>query len=378
MDNYFYKVIINKQFIQNDPMLTYVYGPIIGLETVNLYRLLIEDEKMQKDYQSGGFNISRIANLLQIKTNQILIARQKLEAIGLLNTLITKENESSVIFEIIEPLSWNRFKENIKKMNLFKEKVRIEEYDRTRYYLENNLETSSLINISSNFDEIYNEDNKLNNLNTFNFNPLYDAVFKKINILMIFTTKTKQLIINYSRNNDFSTIDLTNIILKSIFKINNNCQIDEKLLELNLEKFNKLSSLTVFKYNLKINRNAKIFLEEIAQQDYCFILHDYKTINSIQYLSSIQKKNLDESEYLIIKNLRENYCLPDFLINILIDYSIMRNNGRIVANYMEKIALTINRLKIEKAESFITHLRNNNNFKRFSTISSTTRVNWDE
>ena len=72
----------------------------------------------------------------------------------------------------------------------------------------------------------------------------------------------------------------------------------------------------------------------------------------------MQKHTLNDLELSMIKNLRANYNLPDFAINILIDYCVVINNGRVEPQYINKIALSINRLGLTSVNDIIIHLQN--------------------
>ena len=97
------------QNIGDNKVLTLLYQPLIGPVCISLYFTLlnqVEDGKLETEPASHYY----LMNLLDLNLSQIYEARQKLEAIGLMETYM-KENEDlrSFIYVMKPPLSPKHF-----------------------------------------------------------------------------------------------------------------------------------------------------------------------------------------------------------------------------------------------------------------------------
>ena len=110
---------------------------------------------------------------------------------------------------------------------------------------------------------------------------------------------------------------------------------------------------------IRVNRSVNLFTSTISDLDSQKIINDYKLINAEQYLYSIFKKNVSIFERKIIGILKEQYLLKDEVINVIIDFSLYKTNGRLNKKYIFKIAQTFNGLNINSCESAIEHFRKN-------------------
>lgn len=146
------------------------------------------------------------------------------------------------------------------------------------------------------------------------------------------------------------------------------------MVDLNIKKIIDVRNIAQFNQQLKINRNQKIFLQDADLKAFSYVIEDYKTLNSEQYLACIQKHALNELDKNLIIGLRQNYQMPDFVINILIDFSIFKNAGRIEPLYIHKIALTINRLNLTSIQAILKHLQVANQDHQKTSIQQHSKV----
>ena len=81
-------IVINKSIMNNDDrtILTMLYQPLIGPLAIMLYFSLWSDLD-RSELMSTEHTHHHLATNMQISLNEILDARKKLEAIGLLKTL---------------------------------------------------------------------------------------------------------------------------------------------------------------------------------------------------------------------------------------------------------------------------------------------------
>ena len=93
-----YKVF-NRAFIENraKDVLVSLYQPIIGVLAINLYLTLTNDlssDLIESDY----YPHQHLMGLMSITLDQIIEARKKLEAVGLLKTFFREDKINNYIY----------------------------------------------------------------------------------------------------------------------------------------------------------------------------------------------------------------------------------------------------------------------------------------
>ncbi len=354
-----YKVISDFEFYLNDKILNYLYVPMIGYDAVTLYRYLYSEISYAQTMGLASKPEREIVENLQWDYPKYTKNRNILEAIGLLSTYLDPYKQDNLIFYIKQAPSWADFKNNSQLIALFKKNTDILAYDRVRYLFEGNDQIRDYMDISCSFDACFG-DNELVKVTTFDFNLLYDTVFKIYKKIITISNSAKAMIETYFKTYELSFKEILNIVLQSIYRDEEGIFVEEKLLKNNFEKMVNTAKAINLNHTINVNRNHQIFMQDITDDTYEYVLSDYKTIRSEQYLSAISKAAPSKLLLNLIDILRNQYHLPDFVINVLMDYSVFKNAGRIEPNYIQKIAISINRLNITNIEQLITHLRNSN------------------
>lgn len=354
-----YKVISKFDFYLNDKILNFIYTHIIGYDAVLLYRFLYNEYQYDLIMGNTKKTQNRIIQCLDWDYNKYISAKNILEAIGLISTYLDNSKNDHIIFYLNQIPTWDEFKNNNKLMSLLRNNVDIVEFDRIKYLFEGNDILNNYSNISCTFESIYNNDDIIKMI-TFDFKKLYDTIFKLYKKLISISTSAKAMIESYYKTNSLTFNEILNIVLHSIYKDQDGIVVDEKILKMNFEKMVNTAKVISINNVINVNRNHKIFMKDISDENFEYVIADYKTINSEQYISSISKTPIDLLNKNLIEILRSQYNLPDFIINILVDYSVFKNAGRIEPNYIQKIAMSINRLNINSVEKILEHLRNSN------------------
>ena len=86
-------IVINKTIINESDrkLVTMLYQPIIGHTAVSMYFTLVDDLAKQ-EIMSEELTHHHLMTTMQLKLSDIVIAREKLEAAGLLKTYIKKSH----------------------------------------------------------------------------------------------------------------------------------------------------------------------------------------------------------------------------------------------------------------------------------------------
>ena len=351
-----YRIIKNIDFIFNNYLFNHLYSPIIKSDAVLLYNFLITDCDISNKINIFVNKISDLNKVLNFTEKQFSDAKKILEAIGLISSYVDITKYDTYHIKINNFKTWNDFKKDPKKVLLLKNAIGSNNFDKVKYAFEkNDFQLSLLSNINSTFESVFGNLD-INNINNIDFVHIYDSLLRMTNKLIVISDEDKKIIEYNFRTYDLTYNEVIKAIHSSIFFDSKQYLIDTYQLNNNflnlVEPSNQLKLNTI----VAINRNAKIFNEAFDLKGKEDILEDYKKYNSEQYLSLLQKQAIDSSDKLIINSLRKKFNLPDYLINVLLDFVIYKNKGKIIFDYIAKIANTINRLNITTVEETIKHL----------------------
>lgn len=368
--NYFdicmnYGTFINKNFL-ND-----LYLPIIGYLPIQIYNILISEYESKINSSIFTNTYNKLINKLKINQEELLHSFKLLESVSLISTYLDNSDLSTpkIIHFINEPLNFFNFIQNDNLNRLLKNKISDDEYTELKYKYNNNIIKSSYINVSKDISYLIDE----LNLDEFelDFNALYTYVSQKINNHFLFDEISKQKINYYYKKHNFTISQLGDCIYNSLMIEDNKYIISYNVLISKLE--NMLSNSIPKNINIitKINRKYDFFLNNVDSETYKMIYDDYVNNNSENYIISITKDEIGYEMSNLLKLLREKFFLSDEIINCIIDYSLFHNYGRLVPNYIKKIAKSINNLSFDSLKSVISYLRDVNiNKKPYQSLTS--------
>ena len=347
MCNLIFSIIKKHDFSIDYKSLYDLYTPIIGSDATNLYINLSNEYDKLLQIGIKFTDANSFLTSLNINDERFLEIRNMLEAIGLIKTYVDQNEPDNYYFELISPLSFEKFIDNQKYRHLLLNKIDQAGYEKLEYLYSNNVIPENLVNISASFEQVFNNQNQLKEIYQFNFERLYSALIADSHQTIILSTKVKQIIESFFSSYNLSTNDIQYCVHQSIVKNENNeFTVDENLLQLNLKKFVNFSkNVNVFE-QAKVNRNSQMFLEQIKEEEIEDVFNSYRNFNSEQYYSIIKKTPLTSEEIEIIQTLRTTYKIDDSLINLMIDYSLLKTRGILNKKYITKMAQTANNLNL--------------------------------
>ena len=104
--------VINKTVLKefDRKLITMLYQPIIGYTATSLYFTLIDDLD-KREVMSDDLTHHHLMSTMQLKLEKIVIARKKLEAVGLLRTYFKKDQASNnnYVYLLYSPMSASEF-----------------------------------------------------------------------------------------------------------------------------------------------------------------------------------------------------------------------------------------------------------------------------
>ncbi len=354
-------------------VLISLYEPIIGSTAVSLFLTLWQDLE-KGELISRDLNHHHLMVTLKKPLNEIEIARHALEAVGLLKTYLKKkENNNEYLYELYSPLSAYEFFNHPVLSTLLLNNVGEMEYKYlNEYYKKIIVNKKEYEEITSTMNETFksvtpyekeNEDirkrtkNNINIAESIDFEFLNDSLPKGLITERTFNKKVKELINQLAFVYNVDTMKMSDLIRMSISDIG---LIDkEKLIQVvrkNYE-FNTNGSLPTIVYrtqpeHLKAPKGDTSNLGKMIT-----VFENTKPYDFLRCKNKGAKPS--QRELKILELLAINYELPPGVINVLIDYAIRVNDGKLNQNYLEAIASTWKRKGIKTVPDAIEVLKKN-------------------
>ena len=354
--------VINKSIITSydKKIITMLYQPIIGYTAVSLYNTLLDDLE-KSNMMSEELTHHHLMNTMQLRLEDILISRKKLEAVGLIKTYMRKDNINQYVYLVYSPISANEFfnhpvlnvvlynnlgkKEYEKVKNYFKiPKVILKDYD----------------DITCSFDDVFtpvrgtaevNEDIITNNSNNISikkeidFNLLISGLSEYENI---FTDDVKELINTLSYIYNLDTLDMQGLIRNSI---NEKGLLDKNVLRKSCRdyyKFDNFGNLPTLIYTKQPEYLKK---PKGDNSKWAKMVYTFENISPYQLLKAKYKGGTPtDRDKKLIENLLVDQKLAPGVVNVLISYVLKVNNEQLSKNYVETLAGQWKRLNIETVE----------------------------
>lgn len=364
-------IVVNKSIITDydKKILDMLYLPIIGPIPIILYKFFLSDldklELISKEYTHH-----HLLTNMHITMSEIVNARKKLEAIGLLKTYFSEGSINNYIYELYSPISPSElFNHPILNIVLYNN-IGKNEYERlVNYFKMPKINTTNYQNITASFNEIFGsipltsyevindsirKYNKLKlNINSnFDFDFLISSLPKGIVDDKIFNKDTKELILNLSYIYDLDVMKMSNIIKSCI---------NERGL-INKEELRK-SSRNYYQFE---NGGLLPSLIDITQPEYLRkpigdssnrskIIYDFERISPKDLLKN-RNNSIEPSkrDLKLIEDLLIDFKLKPGVVNVLLDYTLKVNNKKLNRSFIETIAGQWQRLHIETVDEAMT------------------------
>ena len=360
-------VVINKSVINNEDrkILNMLYQPIIGPLPVMLYFSLWSDldklELISEEYTHHHL----VANM-HLTLDEIVFARKKLEAIGLLKTYYREENVNNYVYELYSPLSASEFLNHPILNIVLYNNVGKKEYEKiVNYFKIPRISLSSFKDITASFSDVFdsvpltsfeviNDDvRKKNilklNINTnFDFNFLVSSFPKNIDVNKILTKDNKELILNLSYIYDIDAMRMQDIIKGCLNERGTISKEELRKSCRNYYQFDHGGVLPSVTSSLQPEYLRKPIGDNSNRSK---MIYTFETTTPYEFLCS--KNNGSEPtkrDLRLIEDLMIDYSLKAGVVNVLIDYVLKTNNNKLTRSFVETIAGQWQRLKIETVE----------------------------
>ncbi len=358
--------VLNKSVINDSDkkIVTMLYQPIIGYTASSLYFSLIDDlDKLE--LLSDDLTHHHLMANMQLNLESIVIAREKLEAIGLLKTYVKKGSINHYVYLLYSPLTANEiFNHPILNIVLYNNLGK-EEYDKLiNYYKIPRINLKDYEDITSSFDDVFspvagkssivNNDIRKKSTNQLvlnskiDFNLLISSIPKSMVSDKCFKNDVKELIdsLSYTYNIDDQT--MISLVRDSI---NEKGQIDKTLLRKscrNYYQFEEAGRLPTLVYNKQPDYLKK---PEGDNSKWAKMVYTFENISPYDFLRAKYKGAEPTSRDLrLVEDLLIEQKLSPGVVNVLLAYVLKINNQKLNKNYIETIVGQWKRLNIETVE----------------------------
>ena len=359
-------IVVNKSVITelDKKIINMLYQPIIGYQAVALYLTLLSDLDKKEDVSVERTHYHLMTNM-QLKLDEILSSREKLEAIGLLKTYYKEDHINNYIYELYSPISPSEFINHpILGVILYNNLGKKEYIDVCNYFKVTKINTKDYKEITKRFDQVFStvsgrnlienddiKDKKTNKI-TLNHSVDMDLIISSIPSNMVspncFNNDIKELINSLSYTYNIDDISMQGIVRDSL---NEQGLIDKTLLRKNARasyEFEHIGKLPTLIYNVQPDYLKS---PEGDNSNWAKMVYVFENTTPYDYLKSKNGGVEPSSRDLkLIESLLADMELKPGVVNVLLSYVLKINDQKLNKNYIEAIAGQWKRLKIETVE----------------------------
>lgn len=358
--------VINKTVItdKDKKLISMLYQPIIGFAATALYFTLIDDLDKQEIISEDLTHHHLMANM-QLRLEDILIAREKLEAVGLLKTYMKKDNINQYVYLLFSPLCANDFFNHPILNVVLYNNLGKKEYEKAlNYFKVPRISLRDYEDITCSFDEVFssvqgtltelNEDITKRDSNNIlinkgiDFNMIISSIPSSQLNEKCFNEETRELINNLSFIYNLSSLDMQGIIRNSL---NEKGMVDKTILRKSCRdyyQFENAGNLPTLIYNKQPEYLKK---PKGDNSKWAKMVYTFENITPYQLLKKKYKgAEPTDRDKKLIENLLIDQKLNPGVVNVLISYVLKINNEQLKKSYVETIAGQWKRLNIETVE----------------------------
>ena len=385
-------VVVNKSIIDSEDrkILSMLYQPIIGPLPIMLYFSLWSDLD-KSEIISNEYTHHHLITNMHMTLEEIIEARHKLEAIGLLKTFYKEENINNYIYQLFSPINAHDFFNHPILNVVLYNNLGKKEYEHLKSYFKiPRINTSNYEDITVSFSDVFtsvpltsydvlNNDIRKKNIQKLNIDTNFDFDFLKASLPnsidkdKLFTKEIKSLILELSFLYHLDVIKIKDIIPTCINERGNINKEELRKTCRNYYQFDNHGLLPSVVYDTQPEYLKK---PEGDTSKRAKMIYTFETITPYELLKSKNNGNEPTSRDLkLAEDLVITYGLKIGVVNVLIDYILKTNNNRLTRNHAETIAGQWQRQKIETVDDAMkTAEKEHKKYRKAKTTTTNKRV----
>ncbi len=360
-------LIVNKSLFNDCDrlILTLLYQPIMGYSALSLYFTLWADLD-KTEIMSIEYNHHHLMANMQLDLKSIELAREKLEAMGLLKVYLKKGNINHYLYQLYSPLSANEFLNDPILNVLLYSYIGSNEYHKIiNYFKIPQIKVSDFDDVTVSFSDIFKTNHEALNedltspirkrvsqhpiiLEELDFQLITSSLSSSLLNNKAFDSKTKLLLNNLSFLYNIDTLGMIDIIRGSL---NEKGCIDKAKLRRacrNYYRFENDDLLPKLIYRVQPTEFRK---KSINHSKRAVIIHQFENLSPYEFLiAKYNGGNPTIRDKMLIENLMIDQQLNPGVVNVLIDYILKINDYKLNRQFVETIAGQWKRLNIKTVE----------------------------
>ena len=340
--------VINKTVItSNDKkIITMLYQPIIGYTACSLYFTLLDDLD-KKEQVSNPITHHHLMAIMQLKLEEIVKAREKLEAIGLLKSYLKKESVNKYVYLLFSPLSAKE--EYDKLVNYYKvPRISLKDYEDITLSFDDVFSPIAGRSIDVQDDIVKKNSNSILLNKCIDFDFLISSIPKEMVNEKCFSSDIKELINSLAFTYNIDDDTMISLVRDSL---NEKGNIDKTILRKscrNYYQFEEAGRLPTMVYH----RQPDYLKKPVGDSSkWAKMVYTFENISPYDYLRAKYKGAEPTARDLrLIENLLIDQKLAPGVVNVLLAYVLKINNQKLNKSYIETIVGQWKRLNIETVE----------------------------
>ena len=359
-------IVVNKTILslEDRKKITMLYQPIIGHTAVSLYLTLIDDlEKME--FMSNELTHHHLMSTMQLKLPDIIIAREKLEAVGLLKTYVKEENVNNYVYVLYSPLSVSDFFSHPILSVVLYNNLGKKEFDKLiNYFKIPKINLKDYTDITANFSTVFNvvsgnviidNDNIIKkNIGSIkmdekiDFDLLISSIPKNLVNEKCFNDETKNLINSLAFTYNIDSLNMQGLVRNSL---NEKGLIDKNELIQSCRNFYEFDNAGKLPTLIYSKQPDYLKSPQGDTSNRAKMIYTFENVTPLDYLRSKYKTGEPTMRELqIIEDLMVKQKMKPGVVNVLISYVLKVNNNKFTRSYVETVASQWCRLNIETVE----------------------------
>ena len=358
--------VINKTILEDSTrkLITMLYQPIIGYTATSLYFTLIDDLD-RKEVMSDDCTHHHLMSTMQLKLDKIVIARKKLEAVGLLRTYVKKDHVNNYVYLLYSPMSANDFLNHPILNIVLYNNIGKQEYDKVvDYFKVPHINLRDFEDISSNFNEVFssvpgnvfieNEQVRKEQLGlikveeVIDFNMLISSIPSNMVSPRCFNTDTKELINSLAYTYHIDDLQMQGLVRNSI---NEKGLVDKNELRKSCRNFYQFENNGKLPTLIYSTQPEYLKTPKGDNSKWAKMVYTFESVTPYDFLRSKYKTGEPSLRDLkLIESLLVDQKMNPGVVNVLIAYVLKINNQKLSKNYIDTIAGQWKRLNIETVE----------------------------
>ncbi|KMY56237.1 Replication initiation and membrane attachment protein [Bacillus sp. FJAT-27231] len=380
-----YIVCLNGMLHETDRrILTFLYQPLLGTNCFSLYMTLwaeVEENRLR----SQTANHYYLMNFLDQNLQEIYESRLKLEALGLLKTFVRKTGDlREFVYELQPPLTPEQFF-NDGMLNVFLyRKIGRSHFLRVKEFFSDDITcTDDHLEITKDFQEVFSaglppldrdvmEDSLLSEgklfmakpdrkgvslkVDQFDFSLLESSLQGVVVAKSALTPLVKETIVKLAHLYGIEPLEMKNLLLTAVDEKD---EIDIEVLRKSARDWYQLErneQLPELIYLSQPEALRTVQSEPSTKEEE--LIYYLETVSPRQLLIDISGSLPSSADMQVIEGVLFQYKLPAGVVNVLIQYVMLKTDMKLTKSYIEKIASHWARKKVKTVKDAMELAKN--------------------